>query len=95
MLTVPVMEGESLVIVASKGGDDRDPDWFKNLVATAQVEVRWGGQTRRMLARVATSDECARLWPQVVASYRGYDQYRQRAHRTIPLVICAPETAAP
>jgi len=91
MLTVPVIEGDSLVLVASKGGDQRDPDWMKNLVATPQIEVTMRGERRRMLARLASNEEHARLWPQVVASYGPYDHYRQRAHRTIPLVICTPD----
>jgi deazaflavin-dependent oxidoreductase (nitroreductase family) len=90
MLTVPVVEGETLVLVASKGGDDRDPDWLKNLVATPAIEVTWRGEHHDMRARLATPEEHARLWPQVVASYRSYDSYRRRSAREIPLVICAP-----
>ena len=33
MLTAPVIEGDRVVLVASKGGDDRDPDWYRNLIA--------------------------------------------------------------
>jgi deazaflavin-dependent oxidoreductase (nitroreductase family) len=33
MLTAPVVDGDRVVLVASKGGDDRDPDWYRNLVA--------------------------------------------------------------
>lgn len=90
MLTVPVVESDALVLVASKGGDDRDPDWFKNLRQTPAVDVVWRGQRRSMIARVASPQEVERLWPRVVAAYRSYDRYRQRAARPIPLVICEP-----
>jgi deazaflavin-dependent oxidoreductase (nitroreductase family) len=90
MLTVPVIDGDALVLVASKGGDDRDPDWFKNLVATPRVEVQRRGERIAMTARVASAEESERLWPRVVATYRGYDSYRRRAARTIPLVVCTP-----
>jgi deazaflavin-dependent oxidoreductase (nitroreductase family) len=33
MLTAPVIEEDRVVLVASKGGDDRDPDWYRNLIA--------------------------------------------------------------
>jgi hypothetical protein len=33
MLTAPVIEGDRVVLVALKGGDDRDPDWYRNLIA--------------------------------------------------------------
>lgn len=93
MLTLPVIEGDTLVLVASKGGDDRDPDWFKNLRHTPAVEVVWRGERRTMRARVATREEVERLWPLVVGAYHSYERYRQRASRPIPLVICEPGPA--
>jgi deazaflavin-dependent oxidoreductase (nitroreductase family) len=33
ILTAPVIGGDRVVLVASKGGDDRDPDWCRNLIA--------------------------------------------------------------
>ncbi len=94
MLTVPVIEGTTLVLVASKGGDDRDPDWFRNLLANPVVEVVRGPVRVRMRSRLATPVEQARLWPLVVATYRSYDTYRTRSSRQIPLVICAPDVSA-
>lgn len=90
MLTVPVVDGDRLVLVASKGGDDRDPDWFKNLLTNPDVEVTLHGVRRAMRARVARPDEAAELWPRVIASYRPYDGYRRRSRRDIPLVLCDP-----
>jgi deazaflavin-dependent oxidoreductase (nitroreductase family) len=90
MLTSPVQDGDSLVLVASYGGDDRHPSWFLNLRDNPDVEVRTGGRTRRMRARVVSKEEKAALWPRVVASYRGYEQYQRRTSRDIPLVILEP-----
>ncbi len=90
MLLVPLVEGPDLVIVASKGGDSRDPDWLKNVEANSSVRVTWRGRRREMVARVATSDERAILWPRVVTRYRHYESYQRRANREIPLVICRP-----
>jgi deazaflavin-dependent oxidoreductase (nitroreductase family) len=90
MLLVPIRDGPDLVVVASKGGDQRDPDWFKNLVANPLVRVTMRGRSLEMLARVATPEEHALWWPGVVARYRHYEDYQRRAGRTIPLVICSP-----
>jgi deazaflavin-dependent oxidoreductase (nitroreductase family) len=90
MLTSPVQDGDSVVLVASYGGDDRHPTWFLNLRDNPQVEITMEGRTRRMRARVATPEEKAELWPRVVAAYRGYGQYQTRTDRDIPLVICEP-----
>ncbi|MHB1582802.1 MAG: nitroreductase/quinone reductase family protein [Acidimicrobiales bacterium] len=90
MLTAPVVDGERVVLVASKGGDDRDPDWFRNLLANPEVELTLEGRTRQMRARRATPEEKAALWPQVVATYKGYGGYQARTQRDIPVVICDP-----
>lgn len=90
MLTTPVVDGDRVVLVASKGGDDRDPDWYRNLVADPEVELTIAGQHRLMRARPASPAEKAELWPRVVAAYRGYAGYQRRTERDIPLVICEP-----
>jgi deazaflavin-dependent oxidoreductase (nitroreductase family) len=88
MLTTPLHDNNRVVLVASKGGDDRHPDWYQNLVANPDVEVSLGGETRPMRARTASGDEKAELWPQIVAAYKGYAGYQRRTDRDIPVVIC-------
>ena len=91
MLTAPVLlDGDRVVLVASKGGDDRDPDWYRNLMAHPEVEVTVDGGRRPMLARRASAAEKAELWPRVVAAYRGYASYQRRTERDIPVVILEP-----
>ena len=90
MLTAPVYEPTRVVLVASKGGDDRDPEWYRNLVANPDVELEVHGTTRLMRARTATDAERAELWPEVIRAYRGYDAYQRRTDRQIPIVIVEP-----
>ncbi|HET9600709.1 MAG TPA: nitroreductase family deazaflavin-dependent oxidoreductase [Acidimicrobiales bacterium] len=90
MLTVPVRDGERLVLVASYGGDDRHPAWFLNLRDNPDVTVTMDGRTRPMRARVASPEEKADLWPRVVAAYQGYGGYQSRTSREIPVVIVEP-----
>ena len=92
MLTTPIHEPDRLVLVASKGGDDRHPDWYHNIVAQPEIEVTEDGVTRPMLARTATAAEKAELWPQITAAYKGYAGYQKRTDRDIPVVICEPRT---
>ncbi|GAC78450.1 deazaflavin-dependent oxidoreductase, nitroreductase family [Gordonia malaquae] len=87
-LTSPVHDAERIVLVASKGGDDRHPDWYRNLQATPDAGIVINGVTRPVTARTATPDEKARLWPQIVAAYGGYASYQKRTSRDIPVVIC-------
>ncbi len=90
MLTAPVIDGDRIVLVASKGGDDRNPDWYRNLMAHPEAELTVRGEHRLVRARRASPQEKAELWPRVVAAYRGYAGYQRRTERDIPLVICEP-----
>jgi deazaflavin-dependent oxidoreductase (nitroreductase family) len=88
MLTAPIAEDDRVVLVASKGGDDRHPDWYRNLVADPDVELTIDGATTPMRARTANAEEKEQLWPDIVAAYRFYDSYQRRTDRDIPVVIC-------
>jgi deazaflavin-dependent oxidoreductase (nitroreductase family) len=90
MLTSPVQDGDTVVLVASWGGDDRNPLWFLNLQANPDVEIVMGGHRRKMRARVATAEEKTILWPRITERYKGYGQYQTRTDRQIPVVICEP-----
>lgn len=90
-LTSPVQEGSTLVVVASRGGDDHPPAWYLNLRDDPDVQVRLEGRAvepRR--ARIADAAERQRLWPQVVAAYRGYAAYQAKTDREIPLILLEP-----
>jgi deazaflavin-dependent oxidoreductase (nitroreductase family) len=87
---VYVRDGDDLVIVASKGGSPRNPAWFHNLLANPDTTVQVGRRRMPVRARVASAEERSRLWPRVVETYGGYENYQERTSREIPLVILAP-----
>jgi deazaflavin-dependent oxidoreductase (nitroreductase family) len=90
MLTAPIFEPERVVLVASKGGHEDHPGWYKNLVKEPKVEITAQGATRSMVARTAVGEERAELWPAVVAAYKGYAGYQRNTDREIPVVVCEP-----
>jgi len=91
MLTSPVQEGDAIVIVASRGGDDHHPAWFLNLRDHPDVDVVVGGKPKQaMRARVASPEERAALWPKVTSAYKGYGNYQTKTKREIPLVLLEP-----
>lgn len=91
MLTSPVQEGDTVVVVASRGGDDRHPAWFLNLRDNPEVEVAYdGGPKKPMRARIADTDERARLWPLVTSEQKRYAGYQSKTDREIPLVLLVP-----
>ena len=91
MLTSPLQEGSTLVIVASRGGDDQHPAWFLNLRDDPQVTVSFKGAAKTpMKAHIADADERARLWPLVTADHKNYADYQTKTDREIPLVLLEP-----
>ncbi|SVA25081.1 uncharacterized protein METZ01_LOCUS77935 [marine metagenome] len=91
MLTSPYREGERIVIVASKGGEDTHPAWFLNLRENPQVVVSMkGAPDVPMLASVASREERERLWPIVAEKYANYAGYQAKTDREIPLVLLEP-----
>ena len=57
MLTAPIVDGDDVVLVASKGGRDTHPLWYLNLQAQPEVEIVMDGTTRAMRARTADAEE--------------------------------------
>lgn len=91
MLTSPHQDGDSLLIVASRGGDDTHPAWFLNLRDDPSVEVAMGGgPAKPYTARVLSSEERAELWDTVTEKYTNYGGYQKKTDREIPLVFLDP-----
>ncbi|HMG45223.1 MAG TPA: nitroreductase/quinone reductase family protein [Acidimicrobiales bacterium] len=91
MLTSPVQDGDTIVVVASRGGDDQHPAWLLNVRDNPDVEVAYnGGAKQAMTAKVADAEERGRLWPQVTTSQKRYAGYQTKTDREIPLVLLTP-----
>ena len=56
-LTAPIHDSHRVVLVASKGGDDRNPDWYRNLQARPDAEVVIHGERHKVHARTADPAE--------------------------------------
>jgi deazaflavin-dependent oxidoreductase (nitroreductase family) len=80
-------DGDRLVIVASKGGSEKHPAWFHNLMANPDTTVELPGEKRGVRARRASDDERTVLWPRLVDMYGSYESYQGYTDRKIPLVI--------
>src|SRR5262245_3904051 len=91
MLTSPLQQGDTLVVVASRGGDDTHPAWFLNLRDDPDVEVAFPGKPKeKRRARVATTQERATMWPQITEKHKNYAGYQTKTDREIPLVLLDP-----
>ena len=91
--TAPIFgfaEGQSVVVVPSNAGKKHYPAWYFNLRANPLAKVQLGSEIRTVRAREATSEERERLWLRLVTHYGGYQVYRERTERHIPVVILDP-----
>jgi deazaflavin-dependent oxidoreductase (nitroreductase family) len=83
------LDGDSLVVIASKGGDPKHPAWYLN-ARGAEAEVQIGRERRRVRARDAEGDERERLWALMVGVYPEYAEYQKKTTRQIPVVVLEP-----
>ena len=81
-------DGERLVVAASKGGADSNPDWYRNLLANPAVSVEVGSeQFAARATAVIEEPERSRLYALLVAHRAGFAAYEQQTSRVIPVVV--------
>ncbi len=83
-------DGPRMIVVGSRAGDDRDPAWVGNLRANPAATLRVGREVRPVRAREAEGAERDRLWALAAAGYPGYELYRGRTSRRIPVIVLEP-----
>jgi deazaflavin-dependent oxidoreductase (nitroreductase family) len=83
-----VTDGGRLVVIASKGGADRNPDWYYNLLANPNVTVELGTEQFQARATAVTEEpERSRLYAKMVEHRPGFAEYEQKTSRKIPAII--------
>jgi deazaflavin-dependent oxidoreductase (nitroreductase family) len=75
------------VVVASKGGAPKNPDWMENLLADPDAEIELPGEQIAVHADVAEGEERERLWKLMTEVWPAYDEYQQHTERQIPIVV--------
>jgi F420H(2)-dependent quinone reductase len=83
--------GDSYFVIASKGGGPKHPSWYRNILASPEVEIQVGTTKMRARARTAVREERERLWEQAVKFFPPYADYKLKAtDRQIPVVVLDP-----
>jgi len=84
--------GDGYAIFGSAGGQPRDPQWFRNVVAHPDVSVEVGPGTVKVRARVADQDERAAIWATQKERMPNFAEYeKSAAPREIPVILLDPE----
>ena len=82
--------GGSYLVIASKGGAPKHPNWYLNLVANPEVEVQVGTKKVKARARTVTGPERAGLWEKALEFWPPYADYQKKTDREIPVVLLDP-----
>ena len=85
---VSSLDGDRLVIAASYGGADKNPDWYHNVVANPRVTVEVGTEKFEATAKEVTDRaERDRLYAGMVAEMAGFADYEKKTDRLIPVIV--------
>jgi deazaflavin-dependent oxidoreductase (nitroreductase family) len=85
-----VKDGDRWVVIASKGGAPTHPDWYYNVVANPLVTIEVGKEKFQARATVTEEPERSRLYEKMVAMMPGFDEYRRKTTRVIPVITLTP-----
>lgn len=83
-------DGDRLVIVASRGGAPRNPDWYHNLLAHPGTTIEVGTETRAVRAVEILGDDYTQTWARLTAAMPGFAGYQAKTTRRIPLIALLP-----
>jgi deazaflavin-dependent oxidoreductase (nitroreductase family) len=81
-----VSDGDRLLAVASKGGSQKHPDWYLNLLAHPEVTVEVGSEKFKTTARILTGDEREQSFKRAVEVFPPYAGYQKKTTREIPVI---------
>lgn len=86
-------DGDSYLIVASNGGEERYPGWYHNLRKRPDCEINVGPKRSAVTARRVTRDDAdyPRMWQLVNKNNADrYNGYQSRTSRPIPIFVLTP-----
>ncbi len=82
-----VERGGVYAVVASLGGDAKNPVWYYNLKKNPHVELQDRATKRDYTAREVTGEEKAVWWERAVEAWPDYAKYQKRTERQIPVFV--------
>ncbi len=86
-----VVDGNNYILVASQGGAPQHPQWYHNLKADPNVEIRDKTEVYSMRVReVVDPSERERLWKIAVEAFPNYQEYQNKTNRLIPIFLAEP-----
>ena len=88
--TVPLpyfRDGSRYVLIASFGGNEKNPAWLHNLQAKPAVRLQVGARRFDAKAEIVQGQERERIWSELTREYPRYLNYQAKTTRQIPVVV--------
>ena len=81
-------DGNEICLIASKGGNKKNPGWYLNLKKFRKCKVHFGRDTFDANAREIYDDERIEWWNKMDFMNRGgYSAYQKLTERKIPVLL--------
>jgi deazaflavin-dependent oxidoreductase (nitroreductase family) len=77
---------DRIFVVASFGGSDANPAWYRNLLASPRTTVEIGSETIPVTARVLTGAERDERFTKIAETMPMFADYQRRTTRVIPVI---------
>ena len=85
---VYLKEKNLICIVASKGGNPKNPGWYHNLKNNPEAKIQIGRERFNVVAREIFDLERIEWWKKMDFMNNGvYEQYQNRTSRKIPVML--------
>ncbi|HEY3736470.1 MAG TPA: nitroreductase/quinone reductase family protein [Jatrophihabitans sp.] len=92
--TTPVCyfeDGATYVLCGSAGGQEGDPQWFRNLRAASTATLQVGGRTIACSVRIEDGGaERERLWAKLIGVGPFFADYQKKTTRLMPFAVLTP-----
>jgi deazaflavin-dependent oxidoreductase (nitroreductase family) len=86
-------DGAGWVVIGSRGGSGRVPDWAVNLRGSPAATIQVGRRSAPAMARELAGDAYEAAFERAAAAYPGYRLYRRSARHPIPIFRLEPADA--
>ena len=78
---------DAWVVIASAAGAAKHPGWFFNMARNPdKIWLQFGGRKVRVNADTLQGPDRDTAWQRVVAKWPGYEGYRKKTDRDIPVI---------
>jgi len=91
MPLVALFDGEKIALIASSLGRAHNPGWYYNLKKNPECDVQQNGHSKKYIAHEVEGNEREKYWQLALSYYAGYEKYKERAGRKIPVMVLEPK----